>query len=191
VQPKLPNTLPNKSHNNTANQKPEYLPSLLSLLRIAILPFFAYSFLNGHTWITYALFLLTIGTDFTDGYIARKLRITSNFGAHLDITVDFVFVLSTFAIFFIAGCYPYWLMLLILFMYLQFIATSHIWKITYDPVGKYYGSLLYGAIGFTLLLPKQPIYDTLTIGIVAITLTLLFSRIAYYMRSHNRKKIAA
>jgi phosphatidylglycerophosphate synthase len=155
------------------------------MLRLAILPFFAYAFFFGLTFVGRALFLLAIATDFADGYVAKKLGVTSKFGAYYDATVDAIFILTMFGVFFVAGCYPYWVLSLILFVYIQFIITSFTCKITYDPVGKYYGSLLYGAIGLTLLFSGKVFYDFVTVSIVFVTAASLFSRVTYYLWSRK------
>jgi phosphatidylglycerophosphate synthase len=183
VQQKSPDKLLSKSPDGLATTRLEYLPSLVSMLRLAILPFFAYAFFFGLTFVGRALFLLAIATDFADGYVAKKLGVTSKFGAYYDATVDAIFILTMFGVFFVAGCYPYWVLPLILFVYIQFTITSFTCKITYDPVGKYYGSLLYGAIGLTLLFSGKVFYDFVTVSIVFVTAASLFSRVAYYLWS--------
>ena len=111
---------------------------------------------------------------------ARKLATASKFGAYFDASVDFVVILGMFRVFVAAGFYPYWILLLLLFVYVQFIITSFFSKIFYDPIGKYYGSMLYGAIGLTLLFSGQSFYDIITFSIVAVTAALLCCRIAYF-----------
>lgn len=188
---KLPSKLLSKSSSITENTKMEYLPSVVSLLRIVVLPLLAYSFFFRLSLFGYALFLFAVGTDFADGYVARRLGVASEFGGYFDSVVDLIFILGMFGGFFVAGCYPYWFLPLILFVYLQFIITSLTCKVTYDPVGKYYGSLLYGAIGLTLLFSGQPFYDTIKTGIVVVTVAALFSRLVYCVRSCNRKNFCS
>ena len=99
----------NKSLDAKAKAKPEarleYLPSVLSMLRLSILPFFVYSFLSRLTLLGYSLFLFALITDFADGYFAKKLQVTSSFGAYYDSTVDGVFIITMFGVFFLSGCY--------------------------------------------------------------------------------------
>ena len=77
----------------------QILPSLLTSLRVIILPHI-FVFLNqGFTLAVYVLFLTAIGTDFLDGFLARKLKVTSNYGAYFDTTVDFIFIVSFFGFF--------------------------------------------------------------------------------------------
>lgn len=188
VRQKLPNKQLNKSDSSAETSKMEYLPSLVSILRIAIIPPLAYAFMFRLTLFAYALFLFAVGTDWADGYVARRIRATSEFGAYFDSAVDLIFILSMFGCFFVAGCYPYWLLPLILFVYLQFVVTSLTCKITYDPLGKYHGSLLYGVIGLTFLFSGKTFYDTIITGVVSVTFTSLLSRLAYCIWSSKREK---
>jgi phosphatidylglycerophosphate synthase len=88
VQLKLRHKQPNKSTETAKSLGFEYLPSLLSVLRVIILPFLVYSFIFDYTFAAYVLFLLAIGTDFFDGYLARKMDSATKFGAYFDATVD-------------------------------------------------------------------------------------------------------
>ena len=182
MQLKLQHKQLNKSTKTVKSLGFEYLPSLLSLLRVIILPFLAYSFIFDYTFAAYGLFLLAIGTDFFDGYLARKMDSATKFGAYLDATVDFIFIIGMFRIFVTAGLYPYWVLPLILFVYIQFLITSFRSKKIYDPIGKYYGSLLFGAIGLTLLFSGQLFYYIISAGIVAVTGSSLISRLVYILK---------
>jgi phosphatidylglycerophosphate synthase len=76
VQQKLLNRQLEKFLRDTTS-KIKYMPSLFSGLRIVVLPFLAYSFFVGLGFVASAIFLWVIGTDFADGYLARKLGTAS------------------------------------------------------------------------------------------------------------------
>lgn len=67
------------------------LPNLLTLLRIVLIPVFVLFFYldipNGKVIAT-AVFALAGFTDWLDGYLARKMELTSAFGAFLDPVAD-------------------------------------------------------------------------------------------------------
>ncbi len=67
------------------------IPNILTLLRIALIPVFVLFFYlpleQGHL-ITTAIFALAAITDWFDGYLARKWKETSAFGAFLDPVAD-------------------------------------------------------------------------------------------------------
>ena len=75
------------------------LPNILTLSRIALIPVFvalyylqpAYSTTSVFTWINFFLtgtFAAISITDYLDGYLARKLNMTSQLGAFLDPVAD-------------------------------------------------------------------------------------------------------
>ncbi len=64
------------------------IPNLLSLLRIIVIPFFAYFFIKGNAlWAIIVLFLSGV-SDFLDGKIARKFNQVSDLGKVLDPVAD-------------------------------------------------------------------------------------------------------
>lgn len=67
------------------------IPNILTLLRIALIPVFVLFFylpIEGANIITTAIFGLAAITDWFDGYLARKWKETSAFGAFLDPVAD-------------------------------------------------------------------------------------------------------
>lgn len=164
--------------------KRQTIPWAITSLRVVALPFFLFSFNQQIRVATHALFLFAVFTDFLDGYVAKKLEATSRLGSYFDVTADFLFVSGMFLTFILEEFYPLWILLLIVFVFVQFMLTSLYSKRTvYDPVGKYFGSLMYGGIGLTLLFPEQLVYSIVTIGIVVSTILSLFSRLAYFLRA--------
>ncbi len=97
------------------------------------------------------LFLSLLCTDWLDGYLARRFGLSTKFGIYFDVTTDFIFVFCMFLTFNLKGFVPEWVLVLIIFVFAQFVITSIYSDKIYDPVGKYYGSLLYGAIGLRFI----------------------------------------
>jgi phosphatidylglycerophosphate synthase len=160
------------------------IPNAITLLRLVALPHLIWSFNHEVTIAVYALFLLSVGSDLADGYISRKMGANSKFGANLDAAVDFLFINGMYLTFILKGIYSPWLLLLIIFMFAQFILTNfHFKKTIYDPIGKCYGSLLLGGIGLTLLFPEQITYDIVNIGIAVSTVSVIISRLAYFLKT--------
>ena len=162
------------------------ISNTITSLRLVALPHLVYSFNHQITPVVYALFLFSIGTDLVDGYVARKLDSTSKFGAYLDLTVDFLFISGMYLTFIIKEIYSPWILLIIVSVFIQFILSNVYLKQTiYDPIGKYYGSLLLGGIGLTLLFSDQLIYNIVTFGILISTLASIISRLIYFLRKRN------
>jgi CDP-diacylglycerol--glycerol-3-phosphate 3-phosphatidyltransferase len=64
------------------------LPNALTLLRIAILPFFAVTILHNMHAISFAFVVIAGITDYLDGYLARSQKQESNFGKLMDPVAD-------------------------------------------------------------------------------------------------------
>ena len=79
----------------------KYVPNILTLIRILIVPFFIVSFLNENFSIrilSIILFFLGSFSDFLDGYIARKYNLVTNFGKIIDPLADKILILAAFFI---------------------------------------------------------------------------------------------
>ena len=163
-----------------------YIPSGISALRIAALPLFLYFYSNGSAPFCILVFGLAQVTDLLDGYVARKMGVTSRFGAYFDAATDFVLITGIFAAFTFSGLYPIWMMLLIIAMFVQFVLTSMYTKRLYDPLGKYIGSVLYIAIGLTLLSPSPPTILLVQVGFPLFAAASLVTRTASFTANYRR-----
>jgi phosphatidylglycerophosphate synthase len=160
-----------------------YLPTAITLLRLLTLPFLVSLLTIGQTLFADLLFILAIGSDFADGRLARKIAISSQLGADFDVTVDTIFIGGMFLYFVLSGVYPSWVLFLIISMFLQYILTSKLLKITFDPIGKYYGSLLYGAIGLTMLFKGQLAQNIIFYSLVGVSIFTFLSRIVFLSKN--------
>jgi CDP-diacylglycerol---glycerol-3-phosphate 3-phosphatidyltransferase len=74
---------------STASKTILTLPTILTLARVAAIPSLIYIWFLPDSSLTCTLiFLAAAITDFLDGYLARKMKITSAFGAFLDPVAD-------------------------------------------------------------------------------------------------------
>jgi CDP-diacylglycerol--glycerol-3-phosphate 3-phosphatidyltransferase len=73
------------------------LPILLTVVRMAMIPFFVVVYLLPGRWtqiVAAALFGIAAATDWLDGYLARRLKQTTRFGAFLDPVADKLMVVT-------------------------------------------------------------------------------------------------
>ena len=157
-------------------QKLIIVPTVISSLRIAVLPLFLYLFNQGNIILCLILFACAAATDLLDGYSARRLKVTSRFGSYYDATIDFVLVIGIYTFFAAKAIYPIWLLVLIAASFAQFIATSRYAKKLYDPIGRYVGSALYIGIVLTLVFPAQATYDFVQYAFIVFFAVSLASR---------------
>ena len=71
------------------------VPIFLTILRVILIPFFVVAFylpIPSAPFITTLIFFIAGVTDWFDGYLARKLKQTTRFGAFLDPVADKVMV---------------------------------------------------------------------------------------------------
>jgi phosphatidylglycerophosphate synthase len=160
------------------------LPSAITSLRVAALPFVLFSLNNGNTVLFLALFLFSVLTDLADGYIARKLMTTSNAGAYYDTTADFGLIAGIFVVFTLQGVYPWWILAIIVVSFALFIITSLSRTHIYDPIGRYWGSLLYATIAATAVIETEAFSLLAQLVIVGFFAASLASRIAWFFGEH-------
>ena len=141
-----------------------YIPHILTSLRIVFTFSFIFVYFIDIISLALFLFIFAVVTDILDGIIARKLGVCSTFGSYFDVTADFFLIISAFIVFVIDGFYPYWLLILIGFMFLQFLLSSRYKKLIYDPVGKFLFLLLIIIVFITFISA-----DPLVCGISCIT----------------------
>jgi CDP-diacylglycerol---glycerol-3-phosphate 3-phosphatidyltransferase len=101
------------------------LPNLLSATRLfaTILVFVLVLVDQPWAFLTAtALFVLASLTDFFDGYLARRLKVVSSFGAFLDLTADKVFVSAILVALVQVGLVPAWIVFVIVTR--EFLVTS-------------------------------------------------------------------
>jgi len=75
--------------------------------------------------IGFCLFVFAAYTDWLDGHLARKYKITSSLGAFIDATTDKIFMIGTFITMLLLNIVPHWtLFLIILILLREFIITA-------------------------------------------------------------------
>jgi phosphatidylglycerophosphate synthase len=160
------------------------VPSIVTSVRLVLFPILIFYLINGQIFLADSLFVIAIASDLADGYLARKLCVPSKFGGIFDAVVDFVFIGGIFLYFAASGVFPVWMFLLVVFMFLQFVATSALVGTVYDPLGKYYGSLLYGAVGLTFLFSSALAVNAICLATVGVTIACLLSRLIFLAKKN-------
>ncbi|MFI8418054.1 CDP-diacylglycerol--glycerol-3-phosphate 3-phosphatidyltransferase [Serratia sp. NPDC078593] len=71
------------------------IPTWITLFRVVLIPFFVLAFYLPFTWapmVCAIIFVFAAATDWFDGFLARRLKQTTRFGAFLDPVADKVMV---------------------------------------------------------------------------------------------------
>lgn len=93
------------------------IPNWITVSRLLALPFLFYLLYNPnpqHRWLGMSIFLIASGTDWLDGYLARKLDQVTELGKFLDPLVDKLLVLAPLLILIGLQQVPAWGVFLIL-----------------------------------------------------------------------------
>jgi len=96
------------------------LPNKITLLRIVLIPAFLVVYLmqpfdaEVNTWLSLILFSVAAATDALDGYLARKLKLVSNFGKLMDPLADKLLVAAALVAFAAMGDLSVWVAIIII-----------------------------------------------------------------------------
>ncbi|MBZ5580862.1 MAG: CDP-alcohol phosphatidyltransferase family protein [Acidobacteriia bacterium] len=89
------------------------LPNLITLLRLALVPFVIVAVLNGQHVLALTLFVIAGVTDILDGAAARHLGVATQTGAYLDPIADKCLLSGAFLALAAARKVPWWLVAVI------------------------------------------------------------------------------
>lgn len=156
-----------------------HLPNVLSYSRLISAPILFLLTLFELYYISLIIFSLNMISDVLDGYIARKCDVCSKLGGFLDVIGDFSFIFSCLIALTINGIYPIWILLVVIFIFLQFLLTSRNNEVRYDPIGKYYGSFLMIILVITLIDAQAILLPFILIGFVSFTCLSISTRILF------------
>ena len=99
------------------------LPNKITLVRIFLIPAFLFVYLaqplagvseTANLWLALVLFAVAAITDALDGYLARKLKLVTNFGKLMDPLADKLLVCSALIAFVASGNLPAWAVILLI-----------------------------------------------------------------------------
>jgi cardiolipin synthase len=93
-----------------------YLPNLLTLERIVLVPIFLYYLATGRARVAFWIFIAASVTDVLDGLVARLMRLQTSLGGWLDPLADKLLVASAFITLTVLGegRFPVWFTVLVL-----------------------------------------------------------------------------
>lgn len=89
--------------------KMKNVPNLLSVIRIFLVPLFAYLFMTDRVTAAVIVFIISGFTDVLDGYIARKYNYITNLGKFLDPLADKLTQFTAFICLYITQLVPLWM----------------------------------------------------------------------------------
>jgi len=156
------------------------LPTWITVSRLAGVPLLLWWLsgepTEGDRWLSLAVFLLAAGTDWLDGYLARKLNQVTDLGKFLDPLVDKLLVLAPLLLLVEMGRIPAWSVFVILARELTIAG----WRVNQTSIS---GANLWGKLKTVsqiaaialLLAPVMDAYAIWAIGAfwISVALTLI------------------
>jgi cardiolipin synthase (CMP-forming) len=89
------------------------LPNLITIARILLVPVVVWAIGSNEMQVAFLLFLIAGLSDAVDGFLAKRLHMTSELGAHLDPLADKVLIVSIYIGLGITEAVPRWLVILV------------------------------------------------------------------------------
>ncbi len=152
------------------------LPSLITSLRIAAVPAIWHLWLHEMRTTAVGLYAFVLLTDAVDGWLARRLSAVTRFGGFFDAISDIAVILTLLTLLCTTSVVPFWVPIAPAVLAAMFLASSSRAAPRYDPVGKYYGAVLYVIVG-VLLWDVGPVPRTvLSIVVPIMSAAVLVSR---------------
>jgi cardiolipin synthase (CMP-forming) len=90
------------------------LPNVLSLLRILLVPVFLLLLIEGQDGAALLVLVISSGTDFLDGFLARRLHQISRLGQLLDPAADRLYIFAALIGLAVRELVPWWIMVIVL-----------------------------------------------------------------------------
>lgn len=110
------------------------LPNAITMSRIALVPVLILTLKDQHFGAALAVFLVAGVSDALDGFLAKRLNMTSRLGAILDPAADKILLVSAYVMLTILAYVPFWLMLCVAFRDLLIVVGYLAYTSLYGPV---------------------------------------------------------
>jgi cardiolipin synthase (CMP-forming) len=98
------------SSNEVASARVLTVPNLISVLRLLLVPVFAWLIASHHDGWAVVVLAVSGATDWLDGVLARRLHQVSRLGQLLDPAADRLFIVVTLVGLALRGVVPWWLL---------------------------------------------------------------------------------
>lgn len=173
----------------------KYVPNTLTIIRFLLIPVIIFFIFSGNYILAFVFFTISGLTDITDGFIARKFNLISNFGKLMDPLADKLTQIATLASLVLTNIIPIWILLIVLLKeFIMICGASFLYGKNVVVYSKWYGKLatvlFYIAIVVSLLLKQfelTSIWENLDLGLYTLALlTTIFSLLMYVKDLYNK-----
>ena len=110
------------------------LPNLITIARILLVPVIVWAIGSGEMLFAFILFLAAGVSDAVDGFLAKRLGMTSEFGSYLDPLADKALIVSIYVALGVNGNLPRWLVILVVSRDIMIVAAVMLSWLVDKPV---------------------------------------------------------
>ncbi len=170
------------------------LPNMITIARILLVPVVVWAIASGKMRLAFALFVAAGLSDAIDGFLAKRLRMTSEVGAYLDPLADKALIMSIYVALGITEAIPGWLVILVVSRDIMIIGAVMLsWlvgkpvKVRPHPVSKL--NTVAQILFATLVLAAQAFeFDAgrAGLGLMLVVAALTLASVAFYVRDWMR-----
>ena len=166
------------------------LPNAITITRFLLVPVVVWAIASHQMLIAFWLFAAAAVSDMLDGFLAKRFRMASKLGAHLDPLADKAMLVSIYVMLAVAGTLPLWLVIAVVSRDLMILAAIMVsWLMDKPPeirplmvskvntLAQFLLAALVLATGAFGIDPGQ----ALTLGIVAVGVLTGLSAAAYLL----------
>lgn len=173
------------------------IPNVITLGRILLVPVVVWAIASGAMLIAFALFVAAGVSDAVDGFLAKRLRQTSELGAYLDPLADKALIVSIYVTLGISGAIPRWLVILVVSRDIMIIGAvilswlmgspirvKPLWVSKFNTVAQIlFACLVLASLGFGFT--AEPLRVALMFAVAALTLLSIAAYLAEWVRHMN------
>jgi cardiolipin synthase len=173
------------------------IPNLITLGRILLVPVVVWAIASGEMRIAFILFVAAGLSDAIDGYLAKRLRVTSELGAYLDPLADKALIVSIYITLSINGIIPIWLVILVVSRDIMIVGAVMLSRLVGSPlkvkpllVSKLntvaqilFACVVLGALGFSI--EASMVEIVLMVLVALLTLLSIAAYVAEWVRHMN------
>lgn len=174
---------------------PTYVPNVLTLFRILLIPAFIFSYFQlspaDQKLLPMGIFVLATATDVLDGFIARRYQLITKLGTVLDPLADKLMLLTALACLVIDRRIPLFILVLVLLKECFMIAAAaylyfskHKAVIPANKVGKLATILFFAAVVSAL----SGWHTTVQMGLMLGALAVAFAALTSYIKTYKAGK---
>lgn len=172
------------------------IPNILTTMRLALVPVFAYFMLSENPGIAVAIFILSGVTDIVDGFIARRFNMITNFGKIYDPFVDKLMQITAVVCLVLRQTIPLWLLVFVLLKEVTMITVGGILYfkkivVSSNKFGKLSTVIFYAGVILLIVWDNIPKYAMTTV--IAVMIIAMLTAAVYYcidtLKNYNEKRV--